>query len=90
LPTNRKAPTRPRWFVRTGFWRRTGFLTRTYDEFADRIADLVREPALRARLAGTGIATLARFGWDVVTEQYLDVYRRAMVTSQARGRCGLR
>jgi glycosyltransferase involved in cell wall biosynthesis len=67
-----------------------GFLTRTYDEFADRIADLVRDPSLRARLAGTGIATLARFGWDVVTEQYLDVYRRAMVTSHAREQCAPR
>jgi len=45
---------------------------------------------LRARLAGTGIATLARFGWDVVTEQYLDVYRRAMVTSHAREQCAPR
>jgi glycosyltransferase involved in cell wall biosynthesis len=64
-----------------------GFLTRTFDEFADRIADLVRDPSLRARVAGTGVATLTRFGWDVVTEQYLDVYRRAMARSHARGRC---
>ncbi len=55
-----------------------GFLTRTFDEFADRIADLVRDPALRARLGGTEVATLARFGWDIVTEQYLNIYRQAM------------
>jgi glycosyltransferase involved in cell wall biosynthesis len=67
-----------------------GFLTRTFDEFADRIADLVRDPSLRARVARTGVATLTRFGWDVVTEQYLDAYRRAMARSQARERCGPR
>ena len=67
-----------------------GFLTRTFDEFADRIADLVRDPSLRARLGGTGVATLARFGWDIVTEQYLNVYRQAMAKSHTSGRCGSR
>ena len=67
-----------------------GFLTRTFDEFADRIAELVRDPSLRARLGGTGVATLARFGWDIVTEQYLDVYRQAMARSHTSGRCGSR
>jgi len=67
-----------------------GFLTRTFDEFADRIAELVPDPSLRARVAGTGVATLTRFGWDVVTEQYLDVYRRAMARSHASERCGPR
>jgi glycosyltransferase involved in cell wall biosynthesis len=62
-----------------------GYLTSTFDEFADRIADLVQDPSLRHRMAGTGVAAMRRFGWEVVTEQYLEVYRQAMATSRARG-----
>jgi len=58
---------------------RSGVLVDTHDaeDWADALARLVHDPALRARLARGAIAQAAHFSWDATAEQTLETYDRA-------------
>ncbi len=54
-----------------------GLFFEDYFEFAEAVALLVKDAALRGRMAANGRAyVLARYTWDRVTDAYLDVFRR--------------
>ncbi len=55
-----------------------GLLARDDDEFADHIALLLSDDALRMRMAARAPSQVERFDWDVVTPLYLDAYRAAL------------
>src|SRR6185503_13470041 len=49
---------------------REGFLAADFDEWVARIAELVRDAPLRARLAARARASAARFSWDAVIARH--------------------
>jgi glycosyltransferase involved in cell wall biosynthesis len=54
-----------------------GLFFEDYFEFAEAVALLARDAALRRQMAANGRAyVLARYTWDRVTDAYLDVFRR--------------
>jgi glycosyltransferase involved in cell wall biosynthesis len=54
-----------------------GLFFEDYFEFAEAVALLARDAALRGRLAANGRAyVLSRYTWDRVTDAYLDVFGR--------------
>lgn len=57
---------------------RHGLLAATRREFVDAIVRVIDDEALRRRLAAGSRDGLARFAWDAVAEQHVDVYRLAI------------
>ncbi len=58
-----------------------GLLAGTGDEWAERLRDLIRDPALRRRLGEAGRRTvLARYSVAVHRDRYLEVLRSALAT----------
>lgn len=53
------------------------------EALAEGIRRLAGDPALRERLGAAGRERARLFSWDVVTEQYLEVYRKV---SKAEGK----
>jgi glycosyltransferase involved in cell wall biosynthesis len=54
-----------------------GLFFEDYFEFAEAVALLAKDAALRGRMAANGRAyVLSRYTWDRVTDAYLDVFRR--------------
>ncbi len=56
---------------------REGFLAANEEEFADYIVQLVTDAPMRARMAAATRKSAARFAWDPVLAQHLEVYRLA-------------
>ena len=46
------------------------------EELAGRVLDLLRRPALRARIAAAGRAEAARMSWEVASAELLRLYRK--------------
>jgi len=66
-----------RYVVRDG---RTGFLVSGWDpgDYADRILELLRDPATAARLGRSGVEHALRFSWDSTAAEILSVYREVL------------
>jgi D-inositol-3-phosphate glycosyltransferase len=58
---------------------RSGLLLESHrpDDWADALARLVHDPALRERLAAGAVRQAAQFSWDLTAERTLEVYERA-------------
>lgn len=56
---------------------RDGFLVDNSAQFVARVAQLIRDPALRARMAARTRQTAARFSWDHVIARHLELYALA-------------
>ncbi len=58
---------------------RSGVLVDTHraEDWADALAGLVHDPALRERLARGAVEQARRFSWDATAEQTLETYDRA-------------
>jgi D-inositol-3-phosphate glycosyltransferase len=59
---------------------RTGFLVSGWDpsDYADRMLELLRDPAAAARLGQAGVAHALRFSWDTTAAEILSVYREVL------------
>ena len=64
---------------------REGMLCDSRDEFVTRIAEIIRDRALRARLADAARRQLDRFSWERVIERHLEVYRLAIARRRGLG-----
>ena len=51
---------------------------RNEEGFATTLIRLLQDAQLRGDIANTGAQTVARYGWDVVTDEILQVYHRAL------------
>lgn len=60
---------------------REGFLAKNRNEFCHYIAQLLSNPGLRNAMAARTRASAARFSWDIVVEQHLEFYQRALKVS---------
>lgn len=59
---------------------RTGFLVEGHDpgDHADRLLQLLRDPALRATMGAEAATRAPRFTWDATAEAVLEVYREVL------------
>ena len=57
---------------------REGYLADTLEDFADRIAELIRDPRRREKMAHNALRKPAHFGWDRVIPRHLEIYRLAI------------
>ena len=51
---------------------------RNEEGFASTLIRLLRDASLRDTIANTGSETVARYNWDVVADEVLQVYQRAL------------
>jgi D-inositol-3-phosphate glycosyltransferase len=58
----------------------TGFLISGWDpgDYADRMLDVLRDPAGSGRLGQAGVAHALRFSWDTTATEVLSVYREVL------------
>lgn len=61
-----------------------GLLVDPFDReaLAEQLARLVRDDALRERLAAAGLRRVAAYGWEDVAAKYVDVYREVLEGSR--------
>jgi glycosyltransferase involved in cell wall biosynthesis len=60
----------------------TGFLVDTDDELAEKLDLLIRQPELRRTMGEAAVAHAQEFDWDVIAEQWLDAFERAVAGRQ--------
>ncbi len=63
---------------------RTGLIADTPEAFAEGLARLAADVALRRSMAEAAVTGLEPFGWDAVIERHLEVYERAIASRGGR------
>jgi glycosyltransferase involved in cell wall biosynthesis len=63
---------------------RTGFLAETDQDLGQSLGALIRDPELRRRMGEAAVAHAAKFDWDAIAAQWLEVFERA--SRDRRGR----
>lgn len=63
---------------------KTGFLAETDEEFAERIAEVLKEPEIRERLTSGALDWASEFDWDVTAARMLERLERAARQSGRR------
>jgi glycosyltransferase involved in cell wall biosynthesis len=64
----------------------TGLLAGSDDEIGEALARLIEDGNLRGRMSAAAIEHAARFDWDGATEQWSEVFEKAMVARQKNRR----
>jgi glycosyltransferase involved in cell wall biosynthesis len=54
----------------------TGFLAESDQELAEKLEVLIRQPELRRRMGEAAVAHAAKFDWDVIAREWLEVFVR--------------
>jgi glycosyltransferase involved in cell wall biosynthesis len=56
----------------------TGFLAETDEELSGKLALLIHQPELRRRMGEASLAHAAKFDWDVIAREWLEVFERVV------------
>jgi glycosyltransferase involved in cell wall biosynthesis len=56
----------------------TGFLAETDEELSGKLALLIHQPELRRRMGEASLAHAAKFDWDVIAREWLEVFDRVV------------